>query len=62
MAQGQFTKQEADETSTAVSEIFKALPMKKQREFFGHWNDILLFIAAAKRAAPDETPTQTKEK
>lgn len=55
MAQGQFTKQEAKDMKEAVSEMFKALPRTKQMDYLGHWNDILLFIDAAGRAAPDET-------
>jgi hypothetical protein len=54
MAQGEFTKQEADETSKAVDELFRALSKPKQREYLGHLNDISLFISAAKAAAPDE--------
>lgn len=54
MAQGEFTKQEADETYKAVEEIFTALSRPKKIEFLGHLNDILLFINAAKQNAPDE--------
>lgn len=54
MAQGEFTKQEADETKVAVTEMFEALPKSKKGELVGHLNDILLFIAIAKRSAPDE--------
>lgn len=52
MAQGDFTKEEATETVRALDEVFKALPKTKQAAFFGHLNDILLFLEAAKRAAP----------
>lgn len=55
MAQGEFTKQEAEETKTAVDEIFKAIPKTKQINFIGHLNDIFLFLEAAKRVAPDGT-------
>jgi len=34
--------------------MFKALPKAKQAQFFGHLNDISLFIEAAKRVAPAE--------
>lgn len=51
MAQGEFTKEEADQTVEAFSEVFKALSKPKQREFLGHANDIYLFLEAAKRAA-----------
>ncbi len=55
MAQGDFTKEEAQETMDAFTEVMKALSKKKQIEFFGHANDILLFLERAKRAAPDES-------
>lgn len=54
MAQGEFTKEECDATVTAVTEVFKALPKAKQRDFIGHMNDIYLFISAAKAIAPEE--------
>jgi hypothetical protein len=54
MAQGQFTKQEADSIKAAVDEIFDALPRKKRLDFLGDLNDILLFIHAAREAAPNE--------
>ncbi len=52
MAQGEFTKGEANETEISFEAIFKALTKRKQAEFFGHANDIYLFLAAAKTAAP----------
>ena len=55
MAQGEFTKVEAAETEKAVDEMFKALSKPKQAEFLGHLNDIFLFLAAAKKVAPDES-------
>lgn len=54
MAQGEFTKEEADSTKKAVEEMFKGLSKGKRGEFLGHLNDIFLFIEAAKRAAPAE--------
>ena len=54
MAQGEFTKQEAEATREAVEEMFNALPKTKQPFFIGHLNDIYLFLAAAKKNAPDE--------
>lgn len=59
VAQGDFTKQEADATVEAVMELFKALSKSKQADFFGHLNDILLFVDAAKQNAPDETASET---
>ncbi len=54
MAQGDFTKDEATFVEEAVDEMFKALSKPKQMEFLGHLNDILLFLTAAKEAAPTE--------
>jgi hypothetical protein len=54
MAQGEFTKEEATETMKALDEVFRALPKAKQAGFFGHLNDISLFLEAAKRVAPAE--------
>ena len=61
MAQGQFTKEEADETMEAIKEVAQSLSKKKKIEFFGHFNDIFLFIEAAKRAAPTEAEVVTAE-
>lgn len=54
MSQGAFTKEEAESTREAVNETFEALPKSKKREFLGHLNDVLLFLRAAKNAAPHE--------
>jgi len=54
MAQGEFTKEEADETMEAIKEIGQAMTKKKKIEFLGHFNDIFMFMEAAKRAAPTE--------
>ena len=53
MAQGQFTKEEADETIKALDELYAGLSKPKQAQFFGHLNDIHLFLNAAKEAAPN---------
>ena len=55
MAQGQFTKQEAVETKKSVEELFDAIPKSKRMGFLGQLNDIILFINAAGRIAPDES-------
>ncbi len=52
MAQGEFTKEEAERTSEAVKEMHAALTKSKQGAFIGHLNDIYLFLDAAKKAAP----------
>jgi len=62
MAQGEFTKEEADETMVAIKEVIETLSKKKKIEFFGHFNDISLFIAAAKRAAPTEAEFHATQK
>ncbi len=54
MAQGEFTKQEAQRTRKAVNELFEALPKSKRFNYVGHLNDIFLFLSAAKKAAPDK--------
>lgn len=54
MAQGEFTKEEAAITIEAFDEVFTALPPKKKAEFFGHANDILLFLEACKQNCPSE--------
>lgn len=57
MAQGEFTKAEADATREAVEELFEAVPKRSRGEYLGHLNDVLLFLRAAKAAAPDEVAT-----
>ena len=54
MAQGEFTKEEATETEKALEEMFNGLSKPKQGEYLGHLNDISLFLAAAKKAAPEK--------
>ena len=53
MAMCEFTKVGAAETEAAFKEIFESLPESKRLELGGHANDIVLFLAAAKLAAPD---------
>ena len=54
MAQGQFTKEEAQATREAFDEIINSLSRNKKIEFIGHMNDIYLFLDAAEKAAPAE--------
>lgn len=54
MAQGEFTKEEADRTKEAVEDMFKGIPKTRQMNYIGHLNDILLFVEAAKKNAPNE--------
>lgn len=53
MAQGEFTKEEAQATREAVNEMFNAFSKPKKMEFFGHLNDVLLFLSAAEKVAPE---------
>jgi len=60
MAQGQFTKEEAEQTKKAVEEMFNAIPKSRRMGYIGHLNDIFLFIEAAHKVAPAESkPEQT---
>ncbi len=55
MAQGEFTKEEAQNTLDTVDDLFTTgIPKSKQMNYLGHLNDICLFLEAAKRAAPAE--------
>ena len=51
MAQGDFTKEEAEETAKAVTELMEAIPKSKRYNYLGHYNDIMLFLSAAAAAA-----------
>jgi hypothetical protein len=53
MAQGEFTKEEAQATIEAVEEIVQGMSKRKKVDYIGHLNDIYLFLEAAKRAAPE---------
>jgi len=53
MAQGEFTKEEAQATIDAVNEVLEGMSKKKKMEYLGHFNDIFLFLEAAKQAAPE---------
>jgi hypothetical protein len=55
MAQGQFTKEEAEQTKKAVEEMFNAIPKSRRMGYIGHLNDIFLFIEAAQKSAPSES-------
>lgn len=48
-----FTKVEALDAMNAVKEMFRGLAVPKQCMYLGHLNDILLFLGAAHRAAPE---------
>lgn len=54
MAQGEFTKPECDNAEECIKTILDALPKSKKMNLIGEFNDLFLFVAAAKKAAPDE--------
>ena len=54
MAQERFTKEECTSCEEALNEIMKAMPKSKVTEFIGHFNDLFLFLTAAKAVAPNE--------
>jgi uncharacterized glyoxalase superfamily metalloenzyme YdcJ len=61
MAQGEFTKQKAAETSFAVKELFEAIPQTLKEIYVEHLNEILLFIDAAKKVAPDKPEANSQQ-
>ena len=54
MTQGKFSKEEAENCTETLNEIMKNMSKNKVGEFIGHFNDIFLFLTAAKQAAPTE--------
>lgn len=54
MANSRFTKKEAELVREDIDTLFNSLTKKKQMEFIGELNDIMLFLSAAKEAAPEE--------
>jgi len=57
--QEQFTKEEGAETKKSVEELFDAIPRSRRFDYLGYLNDIMLFLDAAIRQAPNE-PLSTK--
>ncbi len=53
MAQGEFTKEEAAHAEACAKSIIDILPKSKMIDAVGAMNDLYLFLAAAKKAAPD---------
>ena len=60
MGQGDFTKEEAKESTEALDEIMKAFPKSKAMEFIGHFNDIFLFLGSCQRECPSEIKEEKK--
>jgi len=55
MTQGKFSKEECTSCEEALTEIMKSMSRNKAAEFIGHFNDLFLFLTAAKAAAPNES-------
>jgi hypothetical protein len=53
VAQGEFTKEECEHAETCLREVMKAIPKRKAAELMGEFNDLFLFLAAAKKDAPE---------
>ena len=53
MAQGDFTKEEIAEVRISIDEMFCALSRPNKCAFLGHMNDVLLFLSAAEKHAPN---------
>ena len=54
MTQGRFTKEECTSCEEALTEVMKAMPKSKTMDFIGHFNDLFLFLTAAKAVALNE--------
>jgi hypothetical protein len=61
MAQGEFTKEEADHANKCLSSLFDGIPKSKRGNFLGELNDLGLFLEAANRAAPETVEDEKKE-
>jgi len=55
MAQGDFTKQEAEQTTRTIREMYDALPQGRKFEFSWRFTDAVFFLTLASLAAPDES-------
>jgi hypothetical protein len=53
---GEFTKAGADGAVECAKAILDAMPRGKKIAFAGEFNELFLFLEAAKRAAPSEKP------
>ena len=55
MAQGEFTKEEVDETGIAVVEMFNAVPKIERGEYIDRLSNILLFLAAVRTSIKEKS-------
>lgn len=53
---------QASDLLTALDEMFKAIPKKKQGEYLGHLNEVCLFVEGVKRAAEIEVEARAQAK
>lgn len=54
MAQGEFTKEEADHAVSDLADLFKALSKGNQASHLEHLENVGAFLEAAKEAAPTQ--------
>lgn len=52
MAQGEFTKEEAEHAEACAKTIIDLLPKAKMINVMGEMNDLYIFLGVAKSAAP----------
>lgn len=62
MAQGEFTKAECDHARECVETMLERVPKSKRADLIGEANDLFLFLAAAKKVAPDNPPEPSDPK
>lgn len=58
MAQGEFTKCEAQFVLDAVADLFDGLSVAKRANYAPQFLSVVLFVCAAKRAAPETVPIE----
>ena len=54
MAVGDFTKEEAKVVHECIEEMFEAIPKRRQMEYIGHLNEVLVFVERASKHALHE--------
>ena len=57
MTRGKFSQEECESCKEALDEIMKAMPKSKVMNFVSRFNDLFLFLGAAKKVAPSEEQT-----
>ena len=59
MAQGDFTKEETVEASSALRRIFKGLSLRAQQDLVEEYDRVSTLIRLAKEVAPSEKPERS---